>query len=68
VKKIKEYLQIKEAAKFLGVTATTLRNWERSGKLASHRHPLNSYRLYKREDLEAFLQQVDRSKHASVKV
>lgn len=67
MKKIEEYLQIKAAARFLGVTAATLRNWERSGKLASHRHPLNSYRLYKKEDLEAFLQLIDRSKPASSK-
>jgi len=55
MKKIHEYLQIKKAAEFLGVTATTLRNWERSGKLLSHRHPINKYRLYKKEDLEEFL-------------
>ena len=65
MKKIEEYLQIKQAAKFLGVTATTLRNWERSGKLTSHRHPLNHYRLYKREDLETFLQRIEQSKPAS---
>ncbi len=66
MKKIEEYLQIKQAAKFLGVTPNTLRNWEKNGKLASHRHPLNRYRLYKKEDLEAFLQEIDQSKHASM--
>lgn len=66
MKKIEEYLQIKQAAKFLGVSTNTLRNWERSGKLASHRHPLNRYRLYKKEDLEAFLQRIDQSKPVSV--
>ena len=54
--KIQDYLQIKAAAAFLGVTPTTLRNWEKKGKLSSHRHPLNKYRLYKREDLEEFLE------------
>ncbi len=69
MKKIQDYLQIKEAAEFLGVTAATLRNWEKQGKLGSHRHPLNRYRLYKREDLEAFLQSVFASKlHSSKKV
>ena len=62
MKKIQDYLQIKEAAEFLGVTAATLRNWEKQGKLESHRHPLNRYRLYKREDLEVFLQSIFASK------
>lgn len=55
MKKIDDYLQIKEAAEFLGVTRATLRNWERHGKLNSHRHPINRYRLYKKEDLESLL-------------
>lgn len=59
MKKIDDYLQIKEASEFLGVTATTLRNWEKRGKLLSHRHPINQYRLYKREDLEALLKKID---------
>jgi DNA (cytosine-5)-methyltransferase 1 len=62
MRKIQDYLQIKEAAEFLGVTPTTLRNWEKRGKLTSHRHPLNQYRLYKREDLEEFLQLIAVSK------
>ncbi|HEV7737104.1 MAG TPA: helix-turn-helix domain-containing protein [Chlamydiales bacterium] len=65
MKKIQDYLQIKAAAELLGVTASTLRNWERAGKLVSHRHPLNRYRLYKREDLEAFLQSIHVSKSQS---
>jgi MerR family transcriptional regulator, copper efflux regulator len=52
---LQEYLQIKAAAAFLGVSASTLRNWERAGKLVAHRHPLNGYRLYRKTDLEAIL-------------
>ena len=29
MKKINEYMNIKKAAEFLGVTANTLRNWEK---------------------------------------
>jgi excisionase family DNA binding protein len=61
MKKIQDYLQIKKAAEFLGVSQSTLRNWERLGKLASHRHPLNRYRLYKKEDLKALLKKIDES-------
>jgi predicted site-specific integrase-resolvase len=52
---LQEYLQIKAAAAFLGVSASTLRNWERAGKLVAYRHPINGYRLYRKTDLEAIL-------------
>lgn len=53
--KINEYMKIKEAADFLGVTTQTLRNWEKTGKLKSFRHPMSNARLYKREQLEDVL-------------
>ena len=51
-----EYLTIKGAANFLGVSPSTLRNWDRSGKLKTHRNPLNGYRLYKKAELQILLQ------------
>ena len=56
-----DFLQIKAAAKFLGVSPNTLRNWERSGKLTTYRHPINGYRLYKKTDLETLLSAIQRS-------
>lgn len=55
MKKIIDYLKIKDAAKFLGVTPNTLRNWEKDKKIIVYRNPQNSYRLYKQEDLETLL-------------
>ncbi len=55
---LKDYLTVGEAAAFLGVSPTTLRNWDRSGKLKAHRHPFNGYRLYQRRDLERILAEV----------
>jgi len=55
----KRYLTIKEAAKILGITALTLRNWDKSGKLKALRNPLNNYRIYKPEDIELFLQKIE---------
>ena len=49
------YLKVGDAAAVLGVSPWTLRHWDRSGKLKSLRHPVNGYRLYRREDLEALL-------------
>lgn len=55
IRKLDDYLTIKQAASVLGVSPDTLRNWDRSGKLVAHRHPLNSYRLYRPEELIAVL-------------
>jgi DNA (cytosine-5)-methyltransferase 1 len=56
---LRNYLRVKEAAAFLGVSPKTLRYWDRTDKLKPVRHPLNRYRLYRREDLEALLRQLD---------
>ena len=50
-----EYLTIKDAAELLGVTPTTLRNWDKSKKLIAHRNPINGYRLYAVEDVTKIL-------------
>ena len=40
------YVTLSEAATFLGVSKSTLRNWDREGKLVAVRNPLNHYRVY----------------------
>jgi hypothetical protein len=50
-----DYLTIGAAAEVLGISPSTLRNWDRQRKLATLRHPKNGYRVYRREDLEALL-------------
>lgn len=57
---LEEYLTVKAAAAFLGVCPSTLRNWDRAGKLKPHRHPMNRYRLYRRAELEAVLRRAAR--------
>jgi excisionase family DNA binding protein len=52
---IGEYLTVGAAAEYLGVSRSTLRNWDRAGKLKAVRHPINGYRLYRREVLTALL-------------
>lgn len=46
-----EYISLQEAATLLEVTATTLRNWDRKGKLRAIRHPLNKYRMYRLKEV-----------------
>jgi excisionase family DNA binding protein len=55
----KLYITIKQAAKILGVSALTLRNWDKNGKLKAHRHPMNNYRVYKIEDLEKVIHEIE---------
>lgn len=52
---LKDLLSIGEAAQILGVSEATLRRWDRSGKFKAIKHPINNFRLYRREDLQAFL-------------
>lgn len=56
--KLDGYLTIHEAAAFLGVSPSTLRNWDKNGKLVPYRHPINKYRLYKLSELEKLLESV----------
>lgn len=55
----KDLLSIREAAEWLGVSNGTLRNWDKRKKLVAYRHPLNNYRVYKRDDLEKIVKQIE---------
>jgi site-specific DNA-cytosine methylase len=55
----KEFVRIGEAAKILGVTEQTLRNWDSRGKLRPHRHPINGYRMYRVAEVYALLKEVE---------
>jgi hypothetical protein len=52
---LENYVRVGEAASIFGVTPKTLRNWDRAGKLQARRHPVNGYRIYLREELQALL-------------
>ena len=53
--KVSDYLKICEAAEYLGVSKDTLRRWDSAGKLKARRHPVSNFRLYLRDELDAFL-------------
>lgn len=55
---LSDYLTVGETAATLGVSRSTLRNWDKAGKLIPYRHPINRYRLYSRRELENLLAQV----------
>jgi len=56
----RDFITIGQAAELIGVSPTTLRNWDRSGKLRAVRNPMNRYRLYRREDIEALLEGIEK--------
>ena len=51
-----KFLSLSEVADMLSVSKETLRRWDKSGKLSSTRHPINNYRVYKKEQLKVFEQ------------
>jgi len=54
-----QYITIKQASRILSVSPLTLRNWDKTGKLKAHRHPMNNYRVYSIADLEAVIHEIE---------
>ncbi len=54
-----KFVTIKEAAAILGVSKLTLRNWDRGGKLSAYRHPISNYRIYKTDELQKIITQIE---------
>ena len=64
----KKFLTVSDVAKLMGVTPLTVRNWDAKGKLVAYRNPMNNYRMYKTEDVEILLRQIDQSKQSTRKL
>ncbi len=58
----KKFLTVNDVARLLGVSPLTVRNWDQKGKLRAYRNPVNNYRMYKIEEVEAILKQIEHSK------
>lgn len=50
---MEKVITLNEAATYLCVSKSTLRNWDREGKLVAKRHPINNYRLYDLDEINA---------------
>lgn len=61
-----EYITVKQASEILGVSALTLRNWDKNGKFPASRHPINNYRVYKIDDLKRFTESFDKNQQNTV--
>jgi len=64
----KKFLTVKEVSRLFGVTPLTVRNWDQKGRLVAYRNPMNNYRLYKIEDVEVLLRQIEQSKQRTRKL
>ncbi|MFO1045216.1 MAG: helix-turn-helix domain-containing protein [Planctomycetaceae bacterium] len=62
--KTDNFLQVQEVAKLLGVSPNTIRNWGREDKLPEFRHPVNNYRLYRKQDVEKMLKSLQMPKRS----
>lgn len=60
------YAHVHEAARILGVAPNTIRAWGATGKIPEYRHPVNGYRLYRRDDLAEMLQRLQQPVAVSV--
>lgn len=64
----KKFLTVREVARLMGVTPLTVRNWDQKGRLVAYRNPMNNYRLYKVEDIEVLMKQIEHSKEKTRKL
>jgi len=58
---MENYLNISQAAKMLGVSAETLRRWDKAGKFPSQRHPINNYRIYKEDQVKFVVKEMEQA-------
>ena len=54
------FLKLEEASKYLNVSISTLRKWDKDGKLKSIR-TVGNHRRWKIEDIQRFIGEEDRS-------
>jgi excisionase family DNA binding protein len=52
------FMLVSEAAKCLGVTVGTVRNWIEAGTLRAKRHPVNGYRMILKDDIDALTRKI----------
>ena len=64
----KKFLTVTEVSQLLGITPLTVSNWDQKGKLVAYRHPVNNYRMYRTEDVEVMLKQIEHSKQKNRKL
>lgn len=65
--RLSEYVKVAEAGRILGVSQGTVRAWAEAGKIPMHKNPANGYRLFKRAELEQFLDDIEKPSVPTIK-
>jgi DNA repair protein RadD len=60
-----DFMRVAAAAEYVGVSAQTLRRWDRDGRLPAVRRPGSKHRYYRRADLEEFRLEYRRAQDAA---
>jgi excisionase family DNA binding protein len=60
-----DLITIAEVAKLLDVSQPTLRRWDELGKFKARRHPMNSYRMYLRDEVMTLLKKIIEGERAA---
>ena len=55
----KDYYSLNEVSEILGKSKETLRRWDRDGKFTAVREPISQYRIYKKEQINTLLKQLE---------
>lgn len=63
-----DFMRVAAAAEYVGVSAQTLRRWDRDGRLPATKRPGSTHRYYRRADLEEFRLEYRRAQDAAGKV
>ena len=60
-----EFMRVAAAAEYVGVSAQTLRRWDRDGRLPAVKRPGSNHRYYRQADLEEFRLEYRRAQDAA---
>lgn len=60
-----DFIRVAVAAKYVGVSAQTLRRWDRDGRVPAVKRPGSNHRYYRRADLEEFRLEYRRAQDAT---
>ncbi|MFI5430140.1 helix-turn-helix domain-containing protein [Aeromicrobium sp. UC242_57] len=60
-----EFMRVAAAADYIGISAQTLRRWDRDGRLPAVKRPGSSHRYYRRADLEEYRLEYRRAQDAA---
>jgi len=65
---MKQFLNITEAAEYIGKSTQTLRRWDKEGILRAERDPISNYRVYEHKQFDKFLKSSKKNNYKGKKL